>query len=44
MDRMKQSKGAVSATTALKKAPMHRVIYDTLLAEIQQGAYRSGDQ
>jgi GntR family transcriptional regulator of arabinose operon len=44
MDRMKQSKGAVSATTALKKAPMHRVIYDTLLAEIQQGAYRSGDR
>ena len=41
---MKQSKSAVSATTALKKAPMHRVIYDTLLAEIHRGEYRSGDR
>jgi GntR family transcriptional regulator of arabinose operon len=28
----------------VKKAPMHRVIYDTLLAEIHQGEYRSGDR
>jgi DNA-binding LacI/PurR family transcriptional regulator len=41
---MKQSKSAVTATTALKKAPMHRVIYDTLLAEIHRGEYRSGDR
>ena len=44
MERMKQSKIAASANTALKQAPMHRVIYDTLLAEIQQGQYRSGDR
>jgi GntR family transcriptional regulator of arabinose operon len=41
MERMKQSK---IAATALKKEPMHRVIYDALLAEIQQGQYRSGDR
>jgi hypothetical protein len=37
MNRMKQSKSAAGANTALKQAPMHRVIYDTLLAQIQQG-------
>jgi GntR family transcriptional regulator, arabinose operon transcriptional repressor len=41
---MMQSKSAASGNTALKQAPMHRVIYDTLLAEIQQGQYRSGDR
>lgn len=41
---MKQSKSAASASAALKKEPMHRVIYDALLAEIQQGQYRSGDR
>src|ERR1700730_1725034 len=41
---MKHSKNAASATIALKQAPMHRVIYDALLAEIQQGQYRSGDR
>ena len=41
MERMKQSK---SAGAALKKEPMHRVIYDALLAEIKQGQYRSGDR
>jgi GntR family transcriptional regulator, arabinose operon transcriptional repressor len=41
---MRQSKSAVSPSTALKKEPMHRVIYDTLLAEIQRGEYRSGDR
>jgi GntR family transcriptional regulator of arabinose operon len=44
MERMKQSKSAASAGAALKKEPMHRVIYDALLAEIQQGQYRSGDR
>jgi len=44
MERMKQAKSAVSAATALKKAPMHRLIYDTLLAEIHRGEYRSGDR
>jgi GntR family transcriptional regulator, arabinose operon transcriptional repressor len=44
MERMKQSKTAASASTPLKQAPMHRVIYDALLAEIQQGQYRSGDR
>jgi GntR family transcriptional regulator, arabinose operon transcriptional repressor len=44
MNRMKQSKSAAGANTALKQAPMHRVIYDTLLAQIQQGQYRSGDR
>src|SRR5271168_1383491 len=41
---MRQSKSAVSPSTAVKKAPMHRVIYDTLLAEIHQGEFRSGDR
>lgn len=44
MERMSQSKSAPSAGTALKKAPMHRVIYDTLKAAIQQGEYHSGDR
>jgi GntR family transcriptional regulator of arabinose operon len=44
MERMKQSKSAASANIALKQTPMHRVIYDTLLAEIQRGQYRSGDR
>ncbi|MEA2539625.1 MAG: GntR family transcriptional regulator, arabinose operon transcriptional repressor, partial [Acidobacteriaceae bacterium] len=45
MERMKQStSAAASADTVSKQAPMHRVIYDTLLAEIQQGQYRSGDR
>jgi len=44
MERMKQSRSAPSTNTALKQAPMHRVIYDTLLAEIQGGQYRSGDR
>ena len=38
---MKQAKGTI---TALKKAPMHRVIYDTLRSAIQRGDYRSGDR
>ena len=41
---MRQSKSAASANTALKKEPMHRLIYDTLLAETQQGQYRTGDR
>jgi DNA-binding LacI/PurR family transcriptional regulator len=44
MERMRQSKSAPSASTALKKAPMHRVIYDTLKAAIHQGEYHSGDR
>ena len=44
MERMKQSKSAPIAGTALKKAPMHRVIYDTLKAAIHQGEYHSGDR
>jgi len=41
---MKQSKSAATAATVSKQAPMHRVIYDALLAEIQQGQYRTGDR
>ena len=44
MGRMKHSKSLASASAALKKEPMHRVIYDALLAEIQLGQYRSGDR
>jgi GntR family transcriptional regulator, arabinose operon transcriptional repressor len=41
VEHMKQSK---SANRALKKAPMHRVIYDTFRAAIQRGEYLSGDR
>ena len=44
MERMSKPKSALSAPTASKKPPMHRVIYDTLKATIQQGEYRSGDR
>ena len=43
-ERMKQSKSAATAATVSNQAPMHRVIYDALLAEIQQGQYRTGDR
>src|SRR5260370_28206049 len=43
-ERMKQLKSAATADTVSKQAPMHRVIYDALLAEIQQGQYRTGDR
>jgi hypothetical protein len=43
-ERMKQSKSAATAATVSKQAPMHRVIYDALQAEIQQGQYRTGDR
>jgi GntR family transcriptional regulator, arabinose operon transcriptional repressor len=44
MERMSKPKSALSAPTASKKAPMHRVIYDTLKAAIQQGEYHTGDR
>jgi GntR family transcriptional regulator of arabinose operon len=44
MERIKQSKSAVSASPASKKPPMHRVIYDALKTAIHQGEYLSGDR
>src|ERR1700739_3582358 len=41
---MKQPKTAPGVNAVAKQAPMHRVIYEALLAEIQQGQYRSGDR
>ncbi len=38
---MKQANGTGAA---LKKAPMHRVIYDTMRGAIQRGEYNSGDR
>jgi hypothetical protein len=43
-ERMKQLNSAATAGTVSNQAPMHRVIYDALLAEIQQGQYRTGDR
>ena len=38
------SRKVPGAVTAGKKSPMHRMIYDVLLAAIQRGEYRSGDR